>query len=53
MKIAMVMTAGTLFDADTLDEVWPEKKPFGDYYWINLDELRNDTRAVDVWDRAR
>jgi imidazolonepropionase-like amidohydrolase len=53
MKIAMVMKAGTLFDADTLDEVWPEKKPFGDYYWINLDELRNDTRAVDVWDRAR
>jgi hypothetical protein len=53
MKIAMVMKAGTLFDADTLDEVWPEKKPFGDYYWINLDELRNDTRAVDVWDKAK
>jgi Tol biopolymer transport system component len=53
MKIAMVMKAGTLFDADTLDEVWPEKKPFGDYYWINLDELRNDTRAVDVWDKER
>jgi Tol biopolymer transport system component len=50
MNISMVMKAGVLYDADTLDEVWPEKKPFGDYYWINLDALRDDTRAVDVFD---
>ena len=51
VKIAMVMKAGTLYDADTLDEIWPEKKPFGAYYWINVDQLRNDIRPVDVWDK--
>jgi Tol biopolymer transport system component len=50
-NIAMVMKAGTLYDADTLDEIWPEKKPFGAYYWVNLDQLRNDTRAVDTYDK--
>jgi len=51
VKIAMVMKAGTLYDADSLDEVWPEKKPFGAYYWVNLEQLRNDTRAVDIYDQ--
>jgi len=50
-NIAMVMKAGTLYDADTLDEIWPEKKPFGAYYWVNLDQLRNDTRPVDIYDK--
>jgi Tol biopolymer transport system component/imidazolonepropionase-like amidohydrolase len=50
-NIAMVMKAGMLYDADTLDEIWPEKKPFGAYYWINLDQLRNDTRPVDIYDQ--
>ena len=39
------------YDADTLDEIWPEKKPFGSYYWINVDQLRDDIRPVDVWDK--
>jgi Tol biopolymer transport system component len=51
MNISMVMKAGVLYDADTLDEVWPEKKPFGNDYWINVDALRDDTRPVDVWDK--
>jgi Tol biopolymer transport system component len=50
-NIAMVMKAGMLYDADTLDEIWPEKKPFGSYYWVNLDQLRNDTRPVDIYDK--
>jgi len=50
-NISMVMKAGTLYDADTLDEIWPDKKPFGAYYWINLDQLRNDTRPVDIYDK--
>ncbi|MGB7281055.1 MAG: amidohydrolase family protein [Candidatus Acidiferrum sp.] len=50
-NIDMVMKAGTLYDADTLDEIWPVKKPFGDYYWVNVDELRNDTRPVDIYDK--
>ena len=52
-KIAMVMKAGRLYDADTLDEIWPEKKEFGTYYWVNLDALRNDTRGTDWWDQKR
>jgi hypothetical protein len=47
----MVMKAGTLYDADSLDEIWPEKKPFGAYYWVNLDQLKNDTRPVDIYDK--
>jgi len=50
-NIAMVMKAGTLYDADSLDEIWPEKKAFGSYYWVNLDELKNDTRPVDIYDK--
>ena len=53
LNIAMVMKAGTLYDADTLDEIWPEKKAFGTYYWVNVDELRNDTRGTDWWDQKR
>ena len=48
-----VMKAGVLYDAATLDEIWPEKKPFGDYYWVNTDALRSDSRPIDYWDRQR
>jgi hypothetical protein len=50
-NIAMVMKAGTLYDADSLDEIWPEKRAFGAYYWVNLDQLKNDTRPVDIYDK--
>jgi len=46
-----VMKAGVLYDASTLDEIWPEKKPFGDYYWVNPDALRTDSRPTDYWDK--
>ena len=52
-NIAMVMKSGKLYDADTLDEIWPEKKAFGTYYWVNLDALRNDTRGTDWWDQKK
>jgi hypothetical protein len=41
-----VMKGGILYDADTLDEVWPRERPFGPYYWVNEDLLRNDDRPV-------
>jgi len=31
--IRYVMKAGVLYDGDTLDELWPTAKPFGDFYW--------------------
>jgi hypothetical protein len=50
--ILYVMKAGTLYDAATLDEIWPVKKPFGNYYWVNPDVLRTDNRPTDFWDKA-
>ena len=44
---------GIVYDADTLDEVWPDPKPFGDYYWVDEDALMSDDRPTDYWDRAR
>ena len=47
--IVFVMKGGILYDGETLDEMWPQQKPFGDYYWINEDMLRSDDRPVDYW----
>jgi Tol biopolymer transport system component len=52
-KISYVMKAGRVWQASTLDEVWPTKKPFGNYYWVDTDELRSDDRPVNYWDRRR
>ncbi len=32
-----VMKGGKLYDAMSLDEIWPEAIPFGPYYWVNDD----------------
>jgi hypothetical protein len=44
--IRFVMKAGTLYQADTLDEVWPTQRPYGPYPWVDLDMLRNDDLPV-------
>lgn len=31
--IRYVMKGGVLYDGDTLDELWPEERSFGDFYW--------------------
>lgn len=49
--IQYVMKGGTLYEADTLDEVWPTERPFGPYYWLNGEPWIADTRPVDYWDR--
>jgi hypothetical protein len=46
-----VMKGGKLYDAMSLDEVWPRAVPFGPYYWLNPDQLKNDTKSTDVFDR--
>ncbi len=45
-----VMKAGALYDAMTLDEIWPEQKPFGEHNWVKPDVLRGDSRPVNYWD---
>jgi Amidohydrolase family/WD40-like Beta Propeller Repeat len=47
-----VMKGGKLYDAMSLDEIWPKAIPFGPYYWVNPDELQTDTKATDIFDRA-
>jgi Tol biopolymer transport system component/imidazolonepropionase-like amidohydrolase len=50
MDIRFVMKGGVLFDADTLDELWPRARPFGPLPWVNEDALRRDVRPIDTWD---
>ena len=44
--IRFVMKAGTLYEADTLDELWPTPRPYGPYPWVDADMLRDDVRPV-------
>ena len=53
VDIQYVMKGGRLYDASTLDQIWPEKRPYGPYPWFNPDALRSDDRPVDYWDRRR
>lgn len=47
----MVMKGGVLYDADTLDEIWPHEKPYGAYPWVDSRIFISDDRPVDYWDR--
>ena len=50
--IERVMKGGVLYDADSLDEIWPQKRPYRDYPWVDSRSFESDDRAVDFWDRA-
>jgi imidazolonepropionase-like amidohydrolase len=32
-KVVFTMKDGVLYDASTMDEVWPEKKALGPFFW--------------------
>jgi Tol biopolymer transport system component/imidazolonepropionase-like amidohydrolase len=49
--IQLVMKAGTLYDATSLDEIWPVARRFGDYYWVVPEMYRVDEKPVGAWDR--
>jgi hypothetical protein len=51
--IASVMKGGVLYDGDTLDEVWPNRRPYGPYPWANSDVYRTEVRGTDYWDRTK
>lgn len=44
--IEFVMKGGILYDGMTLDEHWPQQRPFGPHYWVDEDALRNDVRPI-------
>jgi len=48
-----VMKGGTLYDAMSLDQLWPRTVPFGPTYWVNEDMLQNNIKRSDVFDRAK
>ena len=37
LDMKYVMKGGKLYDAMSLDEIWPKAVPFGPYYWVNED----------------
>ncbi len=45
-----VMKGGLLYDAMSLDQVWPRSVPFGPYYWVNEDELQMNVKGTDAFD---
>jgi imidazolonepropionase-like amidohydrolase len=46
-----VMKGGVLYDATSLDELWPRQKPYGPRPWINPDAWAKGTRPIDYWDK--
>jgi Tol biopolymer transport system component len=49
---ALVMKGGVLFDAMSLDQLWPKAVPFGATYWENGDALQQNTKGVNQHDRG-
>ena len=49
--IRYVMKAGTLYDANSLDEIWPRARPYGDNYWYVPAMYTRDTKAVGTYDK--
>ncbi len=48
--IQYVMKSGRLYDAETLDEIWPQARPYGVQPWVSEDVLRRDLRRDDHHD---
>jgi Tol biopolymer transport system component len=50
-NIQYVMKAGALYDANSLDEIWPVARRYGDYYWMVPEMYRVDEKPVNIWDQ--
>lgn len=51
--LQFVMKGGTLYDAMTLDQVWPRAVPFGPRSWANDDAMQSNSKPTDLFDRPR
>jgi hypothetical protein len=49
--IGYVMKGGVFYDADSLDELWPRQRKYGDNYWYVPDMYRADDRPTTWWDK--
>ena len=45
-RIRWVMKAGRLYEADTLDEIWPTPRAYGTRPWAQEDMRRDDDRPI-------
>jgi hypothetical protein len=50
-NLQYVMKGGVLYDANSLDEIWPKPVKYGDYYWVVPEMYKVDEKPVDIWDR--
>jgi hypothetical protein len=46
MKIRWVSKGGVLYEGDTLDEIWPRQRKYGNYFWVNPDALKQDDKPL-------
>ena len=53
MDLRYVMKGGILYESATLDEIWPENRPYGGYPWLDADALRSDDVPMSRWDPER
>jgi imidazolonepropionase-like amidohydrolase len=44
--IRWVVKGGVVYDDDTLDELWPRRRPYGTPYWAAPDVLREGTVPI-------
>jgi imidazolonepropionase-like amidohydrolase len=50
LDMQFVMKGGMLYDAATLDEVWPRAVPFGPHPWVDADALQSNVKATTIFD---
>ena len=48
-----VMKGGTLYDAMSLDQLWPKAVPFGPLSWANEDMLQMNTKKSNTFDAPK
>ena len=50
LDMQFVMKGGRLYDAMTLDEVWPRAVPFGPHPWVDADALQMNDKPTTTFD---
>jgi Tol biopolymer transport system component/imidazolonepropionase-like amidohydrolase len=46
IDIQYVVKGGVVYDDETLDEVWPRQRKYGNYFWVNPDALKMDDKPL-------
>ncbi len=51
VDIRFVMKGGVLYDGNSLNELWPTQRPYGDTPWYRPEMFKIDTKKVGTFDR--